>query len=107
MSAERAILAVELALGAAAAGVFAVLHARTKWWRRPRAARGEATHKISVQLTVMALASGGELATLLAIVAGWHPPLWLLLAGYALIDIVMIRWVVLLVRTRHEMGDNP
>jgi hypothetical protein len=92
MAPERLALLAELALGVLAAAVFIVAHGRGPWRFTPEGR----------QLMGMAVASGGELATLLAVLLGWRPPWLLLIAGYGLIDVVMVRWVWLLLRAQHR-----
>jgi hypothetical protein len=86
-----AVILAELLLGAVLALVFAVLHSLGPW-------RGTAVGR---QLMMMAVVTAGELGTLGALAAGYRPPMWLLVAGFGLVDLVMVRWLWLLWQARH------
>lgn len=91
MAAERLVLLAELLAGAAAGGVFLVLALWGRWRTR-----------VAWQLVSAAAVSTGELLTLAAVLSGWRPPWLVLIAGYAAVDVVMVRWVWLLLRTRNR-----
>lgn len=84
------VIGTELAVGVLAGIVFIAAYWRAPWGKSPAG-----RHMMAVT-AVMA----GELATLLLLLLGVRVPLWVFVAGYAVMDLVMLHRLWLLRQAR-------
>lgn len=89
------VILVELAIAAVAGLVFVILYALRSRWRETPMGR-----HVMVLSAVMAC----EAASLLALGVGVPVPLWVLAAGYGLMDALVLQRLVLLVRAQRATG---
>lgn len=97
---DKVLVGVELAIPVAVGLAFLIPYlARGTWRRSPWG-----WHMVAVTV-----AMAGEAASLLLLLLGWPPPIWVYELGFGLVDLVVVHRLVLYWRTVHEPadGDDP